>query len=177
MTVSARSRYLHRLRNIWLVAVVVAGTVAAGAGIGTAADTSTVGAKPESPATTVQLPWRIHNFTDQTLTAGDFHRDQGANRGSALAFGGTTPWAALKSGEGTAEAFQPFVVASTNEIRTWGRVCYLGQIWNMPRVISTLYDMFVFAVDDGAGGRKLMITRGGGGSRYDVDMNAYGEPC
>lgn len=125
-------------------------------------------------------PWRVHNYTDQPLTAGDFHRDQGEDYGSALAFGGSTVWPPLNVGE-HAGAYQPEGPA-TNRTRTWGRACYLHRIWILPRSETPVgrpanlwADMYVFAVDNGAGGKKLMITREGAGD--DIDMYTNNESC
>lgn len=184
MTVTTTPKSRHQMRR-WaytpVIAALAVGAVASGTGIGTADPTTE--ASTEVGAESGQYAWRVHNFTDQTLTAGDFHRDRGADVGSALAFGGDTPWPALKPGEKTADAFQPIGYSPAH---TWGRVCYRSQIWNMPRVPTPVNmkspklawnDMYVFALGDGAGGKKLMITRQGGGKDYDVDMNAYGETC
>lgn len=156
-----------------VVAVVAAGAICTGAGIGTAG--TTAAATDAGTTITDHRPWRIHNLTDQALTAGEFHRDQGTGYASDLAFGGTTPWVALKPGDRTAEAFQPIVVGSLDLVRTWGRVCYSGQIWNMPRVATKASDMYVFAFDDGRGGKKLMITNEG--AYEDVDMSTDGKTC
>lgn len=182
MTVTTSPIILHRLHH-WVyapaIAALVVGAVASGAGIGSA-DIVAHETRPESSTTVTKYAWRVHNFTDQTLTAGDFHRDEGANIGSALAFGGTTPWAALKPGEVTVDAFQPFGPSHT---RTWGRICYKGQIWNMPRVATPVRedfmmmdwnDLYVFAMGP-AGGERLMITSEHG--KHNVDMNAYSETC
>lgn len=154
---------LRRAVYVPLVAALAAAAAVFGAGIGSA-----------HVETGAPYGWRVHNFTDQTLTAGDFHRDEGAGYGSALAFGGSTPWAALQPGD-HAGTYQPRGRGTT---RTWGKVCYRGQIWNMPRSSTdglTWIDMYVFAMDDGIGGKKLMVTHEKGG--WDIDMNAYGEPC
>lgn len=68
--------------------------------------------------------WRVHNYTGQTLTAGDFHRDQGANVGSALTFGGTTPWSALEPGKVTGCAFQFVALFNFKDMHTWGKVAW-----------------------------------------------------
>lgn len=182
MTVTTSSKNLHRMRRWALAPTIVAlaaGATVSGAGIGSAdTATSEVGVESSQPAFT--YAWRVHNFTDQTLTAGEFHRDEGAGVGSALAFGGTTPWAVLKPGEVTADAFQHVGASITF---TWGRVCYKGQVWNMPRVATPVdpmawmtewEDVYVFAMGP-VGEERLMVTPERGGR--DVDMMAYGESC
>lgn len=167
---------LCHLVHASIIAALAVGATVSGAGIGTA-DTVTNEVDVESSQPTPSTPWRVHNFTDQPLTAGEFHRDQGANVGSALLFGGDTPQSTLEPGGVTDEALQQPGPAF-NQVRTWGRVCYLGQAWNMPRSTTYGFDwqnMYVFAMDDGHGSKKLMITPEGG--HRDVDMNAYGEPC
>lgn len=121
MTVTAASKSSNRLRRYVYapaLAIFAAGTLVSGAGIGAASEAIDAGSGSTDIAS--ENGRRVHNLTDQTLTAQDFHRDQGEEYRSALAFGGATQRPALRPGD-HAGAYQPSAPV-TNAIKTGGNL-------------------------------------------------------
>lgn len=115
MTDIKRSAHLFRMRR-WvrtpLIAVVAAGAVCTGVGIGSAAAETDFG----DGVTAGRYSWNVTNATGKTVNWGQFCKVEVSTLPvpaphSALEFGGTTPWAPLKPGERTADAFQNYPVS------------------------------------------------------------------
>ncbi|MFC9769313.1 hypothetical protein [Rhodococcus jostii] len=145
-TLSRPRRKLRRVPvAVGLAAVVV---VSVGAGIGTAA-TADLG----SPATAVG--WSVTNYTDQDLTDGAVRKKQTDNASVINLYGG------LARGETRTGSFE-WDPDGSNE--TSARICYNRQLWETPYVLTKgdeWRDVFIYAPDDGKGGKKLLLTRRG----------------
>lgn len=81
--------------------------------------------------TTFRYPWYVVNATDKTLDWGQFCKVEVGNLSplthSILEFGGSTPWAPLKPGERTADAFLTSIVTATNF--SSGILSINGRLW------------------------------------------------
>lgn len=119
---------------------------------------STTNASATPAAESSESSW-VWNYTDQILTAGEFHKQQGV-RTSNITFGGSTEDPAPAPGQGYAIPFHR-ETWSTARTYTWGRVCYDHLWWNLLREGDTRFtwdDMYIFALDDGQGGKKLVAN-------------------
>lgn len=105
-----------------MVAALAAGAVCAGVGVSSAAPTTEADAGSSVAAS--QYTWRVHNFTDETLT-GELHRDEGAGYQSDIVFG-----RGFISGDVTDDAVQP---EGPSPMHMSGWVCYRSKIWELQR--------------------------------------------
>lgn len=112
--------------------------------------------------------WKVTNYTDQSLTLGEFYKQE-ADRTSSLKFGEGTdlPW--IMPGE-EIDAMQPSDSWSTAKSYTWGRVCYGNLWWNLRRNDPRFewMNVYIFAVDAGRGEKKLVANPDG--AHKDIAM-------
>lgn len=158
MTVTCGPKALDRVR--WwlyapLVAVVAAGSVCAGSGVGSAAPDATAG---ESGVVAVvdapNLMWYVKNSTSQAVW-GEMHKRSAVDVSEIQ----ISREQQLGSGHMVA-ADQP--IAWWSREYTWGRICYRGAWWNLPQFQygvsgGTTFDL----VPSGDEGRSLLIRVNG----------------
>lgn len=125
--------------DIPVIAAVVVGAVCAGVGVGCAATATDDG----SGFAGSRYPWSVRNATGKTVNWGQFCKveipipSELPAPHSALEFGTGTPWASLKAGEQTAEAFQPYPMNPVGLPRgsyTSGIIDIDGDLW-VPRAM------------------------------------------
>ncbi|MDV6278026.1 hypothetical protein R3Q06_31575 [Rhodococcus erythropolis] len=132
------------------VGLAAAAVASIGAGIGTAAT-----ADPSSPATTRE--WSVTNYTDQDLTDGTVRKHETGNASVINLYGGLA-----RGGTRTGS----YEVDPRNDDETSARICYNRQLWETPYVLTRGEDwreVYIYALDDGKGGKKLLLTRRGAG--------------
>lgn len=197
MTTTANSTPHRRTRwsDTLVVAAIAAGAVCSRVGISTAdTGSTTTGSTTVTAADTAAdtYQWTVTNYTDQPLTAGQFNREVLNNDGSPgpssfATIGATAGSPALAVGQQVSGYQQvPTKPADgTPAPRTVisGQVCYAQKLWKMPetrmiRPVNTDWNwdhLYIFAMDDGNGGKKLMVTPEN--AHADVDMTTTGQSC
>lgn len=123
MTMTASPNALYRLRR-WatapLVAAVTAGAMCAGIGVGSAAETGSLA----SPQTSYS--WGVKDATTDAVW-GEMHKEIAGGGVSELSWTKNSP---LASG---ATATTSQIMQSFSRHYTWGRICFRGSWWNLPR--------------------------------------------
>lgn len=160
---------LNKKNNLRIpVRLALASAVLAGSVCGSGAIASAKTPSVDSSTTRPVYRWKVTNYTDRSLTAGEFYKQE-SDRTSSVYFGQGTdqPW--LVTGE-EVDAMQPYDSWSMAKSYTWGRVCYNGSWWNLrrsdPRFGWT--NVYIFAVDTGQGEKKLVANPDGG--HKDIPM-------
>ncbi|MFD7044951.1 hypothetical protein [Rhodococcus jostii] len=144
-TPASRIGRIGRLVYAPLSVVLAAVAVCGAAGVGTAA-------ADDSPETM----WYMRNYTEQPVWGGLEKEVRGDFSNITIPKG--TPLGPL----GQADADQPTLGDIFNHEYTWGRICYLGSWWNLPRETyatwgGTYFDLVPYGPDRA----KLLIRING----------------